>query len=262
MLPTPSTSHVNLDRIYEPAEDSFLLLDTLSSPSETHFLRKRLGYPIHAKPQLDSTPSPLIVEVGTGSGVVLAFVTAHAQTIFGRTDLITLGTDINRFACEAAAVTVRKASEVGCSTSGNSLDVLFADLSSPLRNGIVDVLIFNPPYVPTPEIPSNVAVAGESVNGPSSILEDSFENDSYLLSLSYTGGIDGMEVTSKLLDEIPVLLSSTRGTAYLLLCQQNKPEEVMHRIRRWGSTWYVEVVGQSGKSAGWEKLQIIRIWRV
>ena len=52
MLPTPSTSHVNYNRIYEPAEDSFLLLDTLASPSETTFLRIR--FPPNARPDESS----------------------------------------------------------------------------------------------------------------------------------------------------------------------------------------------------------------
>jgi release factor glutamine methyltransferase len=51
--------------------------------------------------------------------------------------------------------------------------------------------------------------------------------------------------------------------AYLLLCAQNKPEEVKDRIRglEGGGRWRAETVGMSGKQAGWEKLQIVRIWR-
>ena len=63
MLPTPDTSHVPYKRVYEPAEDSYLLLDTLSSAVETEYLQK-------AFPDI----APLVVEVGTGSGVVLVFV--------------------------------------------------------------------------------------------------------------------------------------------------------------------------------------------
>ena len=72
MLPTPSTSHVNYDQIYEPSEDSYLLLDTLSSPVEVDFLCPRFP---------PGSPSPLVLEVGTGSGVVIAFVLANAERI-------------------------------------------------------------------------------------------------------------------------------------------------------------------------------------
>jgi len=71
-----------------------------------------------------------------------------------------------------------------------------------------------------------------------------------------------MEITNKLLDTLPTILSRDRGCAYILLCAQNKPESVKQRIRNWGPEWRVETVGSSGKKAGWEKLQIIRIWRV
>jgi release factor glutamine methyltransferase len=89
----------------------------------------------------------------------------------------------------------------------------------------------------------------------------SFEQDSYLLELSYAGGEDGMVVTNKMLEQISGILSAGSGVAYVLLCAQNKPEMVKQRIREWGSGWMAETAGASGKKAGWEKLVILRIWR-
>lgn len=268
MLPTPSTSHVDLDRIYEPAEDSFLFLDTLSSAAETEFLKQRFASQVGGQQQ---RPSPLIVEIGTGSGVVLAFVTAHARVILGRADVLSLGVDINRFACEATQHTVVRACEEASdgtdglkrlSGSAVFLASLNADLTTAIRPGTVDVLIFNPPYVPTSELPrrSTAGIGGEAQT--SEVDGNGFENDSHLLSLSYAGGTDGMEVIDKLLLQLPSLLSPARGVAYILLCKQNKPEQVLQRVRDWGSTWTVEVVSHSGKKGGWEKLQIIRLCRV
>ncbi|KAL3424840.1 n-glutamine methyltransferase mtq2 [Phlyctema vagabunda] len=253
MLPTPSTSHVDFDRIYEPAEDSYLLLDTLSSESEKTFLKERF-----CTGPVTRTASPLVVEIGTGSGVVLSFAHAHAELIFGRNDVFTAGVDVNRYACTATEQTVivaEKEQQEQKKSHGHYLGNVVGDLTSPLKPGIVDVLIFNPPYVPTEDLPT-LPANSETTAKPT------YEDDSHLLSLSYAGGMDGMETTDRLLNLLPEILSKDRGCAYILLCAQNKPIEVKQRIKDLGTEWMVETVGSSGKKAGWEKLQIIRIWRL
>lgn len=248
MLPTPDTSHVPFERVYEPAEDSYLLLDTISAPSETAFLTSRFGG--------NSTAAPLVVEVGTGSGVVIGFVAAQAERLFGTRNVLTAGVDLNGFACRATNGTVERArkenEETGCHAW---LGAMMGDLASPLRDGIVDVLVFNPPYVPSSELPdqsSDTLRIGER--------KTTFDEDSYFLSLSYAGGKDGMETTDRLLEALPSVLSA-RGCAYILLCAQNKPQQVKDRIEGLGNGWRAVTVGESGKQAGWEKLQIIRVWR-
>lgn len=234
--------------MYEPAEDSYLLLDTLSSDSEKGFLQQRFNTTTTQK-------SPLVVEIGTGSGVVLSFLNAHAQLIFGRSDVFTAGVDVNVHACKATIQTVRVAEKEQLSQSqshGFYLGNTVADLTTAFKKVEVDVLVFNPPYVPTPDLPAML---------PRDTL-DSFEADSHLLSLSYAGGEDGMEVTNRLLDLLPEVLSQDRGCAYILLCAQNKPEEVKEQIRKWGERWRAETVASSGKKGGWEKLQIVRIWHI
>jgi len=252
MLPTPSTDHVPFDRIYEPAEDSYLLLDTLSSSSESSFLSAHFPSP---------SPSPLVIEIGTGSGVVLAFITAHAEHIFGRSDILTLGVDVNIHATRSTQQTVQIASKAQMETGvvpGSYLGNSVGDLTAPLRSGSVDVLVFNPPYVPTDELPTLPAQNGKEEG----LLDrdEQYDADSKLLALSYAGGLDGMEVTDRLLAELPGVLSE-RGVGYVLLCAQNRPEKVKERIRAMGEEWRTETVGWSGKVGGWEKLQIVRIWR-
>ncbi|KIW02761.1 uncharacterized protein PV09_05826 [Verruconis gallopava] len=249
MLPTPSTNHVNFNRIYEPAEDSFLFLDTLASNSETAFLSNRFA--------CKTCSSPLVLEIGTGSGVVLAFVTSWASKIFGRRDVVTLGTDVNRFATQASAQTVRNAISETSKLTGDGLsagmfcDTVTSDLTTCIRHSQVDVLIFNPPYVPTEELPDFLEKSDI----------DEFERDSNLLALSYAGGDEGMEITNRLLDDLPNILDPERGVAYVLLCAQNKPKDVKARVRFWPGSWHAETVGDIGKKGGWEKLQIIRIWQ-
>jgi release factor glutamine methyltransferase len=241
MLPTPSTSHLSFDRIYEPAEDSYLLLDTLSSATEISFLVSRFS----------GSPSPFVVEIGTGSGVVLSFLHSNAGLIFGREDVVTAGVDVNVHACRATASTVQISEKDQAGGHGFYLGNTLGNLTSSLRAGTVDVLVFNPPYVPTEVLPSYEIIEGAG----------EFEEDGRLLELSYAGGVDGMEVTDRLLDTLPDVLS-TKGIAYVLLCAQNRPEKVKERIQGWEGGWEVETVGSSGKKAGWEKLVVIRISRL
>ena len=149
------------------------------------------------------------------------------------------------------------------------LSSLTGDLTSPLRTREVDILIFNPPYVPTDSVPPPPRPT-QSGSTSTTSAKPSFEESSHLLSLSYAGGADGMEVTNRLLRQLPETLSA-RGVAYVLLCRGNKPEAVKGWIRSWGVVggakgeggcrWCAETVGTSGKTAGWEKLEIVRIWR-
>ncbi|RMZ89493.1 hypothetical protein DV736_g3268, partial [Chaetothyriales sp. CBS 134916] len=234
-LPTPSTSHLNFATIYEPAEDSFLFLDTLSNTAESAFLHSRFHKDTDTT-RCSQQQALVVVEVGTGSGVILAFATAHAGRIFGRQDVLTLGIDVN--------------------------GIVQADLASVLRRGCVDVLLFNPPYVPTESVPV-AEYANEQMAG--------FERESQLLALSYAGGEDGMEVTERLLAEVPEVLSA-RGVAYVLFCARNKAGESLMRVmagEKWRAKteaeeqweWAAEVVGRTGGKGGWERLEIWRIWR-
>jgi len=241
MLPTPDTSHVSFSTIYEPSEDSFLLLDTLSSTMEVQWLRERFA----GRP-------PFAVEVGTGSGVVLAFLTANAEHIFGQ-PILSLGVDVSIGACIATRETVSRAIKAQAAES-NYLASVNGDLCSVLSSGSVDVLVFNPPYVPSEGLPA--------LPNSRHTYRDKFEHDSHLLALTTDGGEKGMETTDRLLAQIPDILSPN-GVAYILLCAQNRPNEVKLWIQEELSNgpWIVETVGSSGKKGGWEKLQIVRMWR-
>ena len=246
MLPTPSTQHIP-PSVYPPAEDSYLLLDLFSSPSEQDFLHARFD---------DQSLPPLVAEVGTGSGVILAFLTANSGSIFNRRDILTLGTDINVSSCQAA----EKTSRVHClerqhttgHTPGAFLNCICADLLNAVRDAEVDLLVFNPPYVPSDMLPSIYVTKSDS----------EFERDSVCLALATDGGTDGMEVTNRLLKSLTRALSQ-RGVAYVLLCKRNRPQEVVRSIHSWqgSGTWTAEVVRNSGRTGGLENLSILRIAR-
>lgn len=94
-------------QVYEPAEDSLLLADAAVG---------------------EVGDDDLVVDVGTGSGVV-------ADEVRSETGARVVATDLNPHAC-------RRASDRG-------LETLRGDLVAPIRDDAVDVVTFNPPYLPT-----------------------------------------------------------------------------------------------------------------
>lgn len=133
-METPSLCHISEDeysKIYEPAEDSFLLIDALEC--ELKYIR-------------ELNPS-ICVEVGSGSGVVL---TALGKVL--REKCFYIATDINPKACSVTRETGSK--------NQVSIEAICTDLVKNMDQleGKVDVLLFNPPYVVTP--PDEVGVTG------------------------------------------------------------------------------------------------------
>jgi len=114
---------------------------------------------------------------------------------------------------------------------------LTGPVSARLRNS-VDLLIFNPPYVPTEST--------ESQQG----------QEHGQISSSWAGGFNGMEVTNKLLDESKTLLSAN-GRFYLVAIKQNNIPEISQRLLKCRMT--TEIVLQ--RRAGREQLFVLRISR-
>ncbi|KAL5112971.1 eRF1 methyltransferase catalytic subunit mtq2 [Taenia crassiceps] len=98
------------------------------------------------------------------------------------------------------------------SLHGNKTDAVCCDLLSPIRTssqGLADIVLFNPPYVPTP--------GDELLDAKSTI------------SAAWAGGFRGRQVMDSCIQQLtPVLTRS--GVLYILLLQQNEPDLVSKLI--------------------------------
>lgn len=180
----PTLDHLELsdfDHVYEPAEDTFLLCDAL------HQQRQEL---------MELQPL-MCVEIGCGSGCVITYLGQLLQSL-DHTSFALLATDINPHALRCTSKTARVNKVPLEAVRSSLLSGLDARLS-----GCVDVLLFNPPYVPTPD---------DEVSGCG-------------IEASWAGGEDGRRVIDQVLPMIKGLLSP-RGCLYMILVKENKPSEI------------------------------------
>lgn len=193
-METPFLTHITDDDykyVYEPAEDSFLLLDAL----EADLVQL-----------IDDRPT-ICLEIGSGSGVI---ITAIAKVL---RDTACFAVDINPRAC---VVTKRTAAK-----NHAAVEVVNMNLLNAFKNRMVDILIFNPPYVVT---------SNEEVDSMK-CLDDNPFNDNIIRS--WAGGINGRLVMDRVFDRMNDILSDT-GKAYILVIEENKPYEILNVMKEIG----------------------------
>ncbi|KAG6910553.1 hypothetical protein DXG01_009503 [Tephrocybe rancida] len=228
MIPTPDLSHLtakDYDHVYEPAEDTFLLLDALEEDEqELKALRPRISLEIGSvATNFFGLGAPSNQFYSSGSGCVSAFI----GKILGPSVLY-LCSDINPHACRCTRATGVQNKVV--------LDPMNASFASPLTTRLkhsVDVILFNPPYVPT--IPDEVSDA----------------QDTRGIAGSWAGGTAGMNVTDVFLERVEVRgfflvsrkaiddaihgiqeLLSERGRFYLVAVAENNVPDIQERMLR------------------------------
>ncbi|ELP95239.1 n6-DNA-methyltransferase, putative [Entamoeba invadens IP1] len=185
------------ENVYKPEVDTYLLMDALTN--EIEYIKER-------KPAVS-------LEIGCGSGIV----SAHIQHLIP--SLYSLSSDINPFAL-ACAQQVHP--------SGNFLKMSLLD---GIRDESVDLFIYNPPYVPTPEE----------------------ELHSSYIALSWAGGKDGREKIDCVIERLWDILTPT-GVAYIVLVQDNNPKEIFELAAKHYLT--PKVIDSVGLQT--EKLYIVR----
>lgn len=125
-FPTPSFSHLNQEdyqNVYEPAEDTFLMMDALEKDAGSLKERRPL----------------LCLEVGSGSGALIAFLASILGPFCHY-----IATDINPIAAQCTSQTAKENGVNVCCVVTDLVECLVPHIF-----GKVDVLIFNPPYVVT-----------------------------------------------------------------------------------------------------------------
>lgn len=180
--------------VYDPSEDSFAIVDAMAASID-----------------IITQPPPLMcLEIGCGSGYVicslalmLAQTGCHAECF--ATDLSTSAT--------AACVETLSAHNV------KHVDVLRMDLLSallPRIRGKVDILVFNPPYVPTPdeEVPPSQWV---------------YDADGCRINAAWAGGWKGRVVIDRVLPLVDEVLSPN-GHFFMVTVLENEPEEILKDV--------------------------------
>jgi release factor glutamine methyltransferase len=165
---------IKLDsHVYEPAEDTYLILENLSI-----------------------TPQDLILEIGTGCGVIALECARQGADV--------LCTDINPY----AVMLVQKNYTNNQKLLKGSFEVREGDLFEIiLKKEVFDKIIFNPPYLPTTE-------------------QDHTER---WFDMATDGGKDGLMVINRFLYHLKKYLSQ-KGKAYFIVSSLADQKKMEHRL--------------------------------
>ncbi|KAH7510983.1 hypothetical protein JRO89_XSUnG0231200 [Xanthoceras sorbifolium] len=197
--------------VYEPCDDSFALVDAL--------LADRINL-------LEHRPT-LCMEVGCGSGYVIASLALMlGQEVPG---VQYIATDTNPHAVEVTRETLE--------AHGVHAELINTYIASGLEKrlaGLVDVMVVNPPYVPTPE--DEVGREG--------------------IASAWAGGENGRSVIDKILPIAEKLLSR-KGWLYMVTLTTNNPSQICLQMREKG--YASRIIVQ--RSTEEESLHIIKFWR-
>ena len=161
--------------VYDPAEDTYLILDVLDVNSNNR-----------------------IFEIGTGCGIISLYCASKGADV--------VCSDINPFATDL----VKENLEKNKSKIKGTIEIRQGDLFSVLKsNERFNVIIFNPPYLPSKK--------GDIVGG--------------WFDKAVNGGIDGLSATKRFIESLNKHLDDT-GKAYFVfssLSDRKKLERIVYK---------------------------------
>jgi release factor glutamine methyltransferase len=147
--------------VYEPSEDTFLMLDTVNVKQKDK-----------------------VLEIGTGCGVIALFCAQKGADV--------ICSDINPHAVELT----KKNYDVNREMIKGSFKVRKGDLFTVVeKDEKFDVIIFNPPYLPT--------------------TQDELVGGSGWFDVATNGGVDGLSITKRFIDNVKKFLCE-KGRAYIV----------------------------------------------
>lgn len=197
--------------VYEPCDDSFALVDALLA-DRNHILEQQPRF---------------CMELGCGSGYVITSLALMLGQEGSRIHYF--ATDVNPHAAEVTRKTLE--------AHGVHAEIVCTDIACAFQKrlaGMIDVVVVNPPYVPTPE--EEVGCEG--------------------ITASWAGGEDGRQVINRILPVVDELLSD-KGCLYMVTLTANNPSQICRLMMEKGYSSRIVVQ----RSTEEESLHVIKFWR-
>ena len=163
------------------------------------------------------------LEIGSGSGYVITSLTLILQRLHPNQAHLLLATDINPAAAAATHSTLQSHS------LSPHVDIIITDLVStlvPRLNHAIDLLLFNPPYVPTPD--EEVERGG--------------------IAAAWAGGYKGRKVIDRVLPLVDGLVSKQGGHMLMVIVPDNDPQGTLHQYLCLCIALYVYNTSQNNKT--------------
>lgn len=223
------------DSVYEPEADTFVFLDGLDK--DEPFLVSRFPKSVDSDTHADGGDAVVAkthksrrrryVEIGCGSGTVIS----HLESILGWSPGDEYHVvDVNPIALEAASMTWEKSvADAATETGKPRLWVHLGDLFSPFVEPVVDagssdvargeqqpvfdVVLFNPPYVPTSSEELSKAIEGGD-----------------MITAAWCGGPRGRVVVDRFLKLLPKFLNPDGGVAYVIAIKENDVADMIRFV--------------------------------